>query len=186
MSENQKKKAQYYSGKEKKASEITKTDEGIAPYAFFDVQLDFDRMMERFQREFEDFWELPPWRHGRRWRHRFPLMPQEVMAPSLDLEDCGSTFHLTLDLPGFKKENVDIEVDEDAVIVHAETARSEEETKKNYVRRERTSQTFYRRIPLPEKVRSEEAKACLNNGVLEITLPKKQPKEAKAKKLKID
>jgi hypothetical protein len=65
MSE-EKKKAQYYGGKEKKAGEIRKrSEEEMVPYYFGDIQRDFDRMMERFEREFEDFWELPG-----RWRHR--------------------------------------------------------------------------------------------------------------------
>ncbi|MGD0203038.1 MAG: Hsp20 family protein [Candidatus Bathyarchaeia archaeon] len=41
------------------------------------------------------------------------------------------------------------------------------------------AQTFYRRIQLPEKVKSDDAKASLNNGILEIMLPKKEPKETK-------
>jgi HSP20 family protein len=185
LAEEKKKRYYYYSGKEKKAGEVKKkSEEGIEPYVFPDVQRDFDRMMEKFQREFEDFWELPPMRHGMRWKHRFPLMPREAMAPSVDLEDRGSDFRLTMDLPGFDKENVDIEVNEDSVMVRAEKTQSEEEKKKNFVRRERTAQTFYRSVPLPEKVRSDEAKASLNNGLLEITLPKKEPREAK--KLKID
>ncbi|MGD0071703.1 MAG: Hsp20 family protein [Candidatus Bathyarchaeia archaeon] len=64
-------------------------------------------------------------------------------------------------------------------MVYAKRSEAEEEKKKNYVRRERTAQIFYRRIQLPEKVRSDDAKASLNNGILEITLPKKEPKETK-------
>ncbi len=64
-------------------------------------------------------------------------------------------------------------------MVYAKRSEAEEEKKKNYVCRERTAQIFYRRIQLPEKVRSDDAKASLNNGILEITLPKKEPKETK-------
>jgi HSP20 family protein len=87
-------------------------------------------------------------------------------------------------LPGFKKEDVDVEVADDSVTVHAKKTQAEEEKKKNYLRRERAAQTYYRRIQLPEMVRSDEAKASLNNGILEVTLPKKEPKETK--KLTID
>jgi HSP20 family protein len=137
--------------------------------------------MDRFQREFEDFWQVPSrWGHGMRWRHGFPMMPfRESMMPSVDLEDRGKDFRLAVDLPGFKKEDVEIEVSDDFVTVHANKTVSEEEKKKNYVRRERTSEAFYRRIQLPETVRSDDAKASLNNGILEVTLPKKEPKETK-------
>jgi hypothetical protein len=64
--------------------------------------------------------------------------------PSVDLEDRGKDFHLTVDLPGFKKEDVEIEVTDDSLTVHAQKTQSEEEKKKNYVRHERASQSFYR------------------------------------------
>ena len=104
---------------------------------------------------------------------------RDTIMPSVDLEDRGKDFCLTVDLPGFSKENVEIEVSDDSVVIHAKKAVEEEEKRKNYVRRERAAQTFYRRVPLPEMVRSDDAKANLKNGTLEIMLPKKTPKESK-------
>jgi HSP20 family protein len=102
-----------------------------------------------------------------------------MMMPSVDLEDQGKDYKLTVDLPGFNKEDVDIEVTEDAVTIQAKKTVSEEEKKKNYVRQERASQAYYRRVPLPELVVSDDAKACINDGILEVTLPKKEPKKSK-------
>jgi HSP20 family protein len=186
LAEEKKKMYYYYGGKEKKAAEAKKEAEReIAPYSLGDLQRDFDKMIERFQHEFEDFWAPPRWRHEMRWRYRHPMMPfRETVLPSVDLEDQGKQYRLTVDLPGFKKEDVDVEVADDSVTVHAKKTQSEEEKGKNYVRRERAAQTYYRRVQLPETVLSDEAKASLNNGVLEINLPKKQPKETK--KLTID
>ncbi|MCW3996603.1 MAG: Hsp20/alpha crystallin family protein [Candidatus Bathyarchaeota archaeon] len=180
MSEEKKKKYYYYAGKEKKATEIKKRNqEEIAPYWFGDIR-DFDRMIDSFEREFEDFWGRPIMAGPRWWRHRFPMMPWgPARMPSVDLEDQGKEYRLTVDLPGFKKEDVDIEVTEDTVTVNAKKAQTEEEKKKNYIRRERSAQTYYRTIQLPENIRSDEAKANLNNGILEITLPKKEPKATK-------
>lgn len=115
-----------------------------------------------------------------RRRHGFPMMPfREALMPSVDLEDRGVDFRLTVDMPGFNKENVEIEVSDDDITIHARRTQAEEEKKKDYVRRERAAQTYYRRVQLPEKVRSDDAKASLNNGVLEIILSKKEPKETK-------
>jgi HSP20 family protein len=190
LSEEEKKKKNYYyyGGKEKKAQEIKKApeepSEEMIPYFSKDFQHDFNRMMDRFQREFENFWEIPPrMRYERLMRHR-PMMPFKTLMPSVDLEDRGKDFRLTVDLPGFNKENLDVEVIEDAVTIQAKKTQAAEEKQKNFVRRERAAQTYYRRIPLPEPVLSDEAKANLNNGVLEILLPKKEPKETK--KLQID
>ena len=183
MSEDKKKKMYYYyGGKEKKASEVKKhAGEDLAPFSTSENQRDFDRMMERFQREFDDFWETPArWSHGMRWGHGFPMMPfTDSMMPKVDLEDRGKDFRLTVDVPGFTKENVEIEVSDDSVVIHAKKTVQEEEKKRNYVRRERAAQTFYRKVSLPKEVRSEEAKASLTNGILEVILPKKEPKETK-------
>jgi HSP20 family protein len=142
-------------------------------------------MMERFQREFDDFWSFPSrWQHQIRHGHRFPMMPfTEEAVPSMDLEDRGKDYRVTVDLPGFRKEEVEIELTDDSVVVHAEKTEAEEEKKKRYVRRERTSQTYYRRVMLPEEIRSDDAKANLTDGLLEITLPKKEPKESKKVKI---
>jgi HSP20 family protein len=178
LSEEKKKMYYYYKGREKKAGEVKKeAEKDIVPYSF---QSDFDKMMERFQREFDDFWEMSPrWRHWMRMRHGFPMPFRESIMPKVDLEDQGKDFRLTVDMPGFNKEDVEIEVNDDDVTIHAKRTQSEEEKKKNYVRRERAAQTYYRRVRLPEKVRSDDAKANLNSGILEITLPKKEPKETK-------
>jgi HSP20 family protein len=179
LSDEKKKMYYYYGGKEKKAGEVKKgAQEEIAPYS---VQRDFDRMMERFQRDFEDFWAMPPrWRKWMHARPGFPMMPfKQMMMPSVDVEDRVKDFCLAVDLPGFNKEDVNIEVGEDSVMIQAKKTQSEEEKNKNYIRRERAAQTFYRKIQLPEKVKSDDAKASLNNGILEIILPKKEPKETK-------
>ncbi len=180
MSEDKKKMYYYYGGKEKKAGEAKKqSEQGIAPYS--EMQRDFDNMITRFEREFDDFWGMPTrLRHEMRWRHGFPMMPfRQTRIPSADLQDRGKDYRLTVDLPGFKKEDVEIEVGDDTVTVHARKMQSEEQKNENYVRRERAEQAFYRTIPLPESVRSDDAKASLNNGILEVTLPKKQPKVTK-------
>ncbi len=180
MSEEKKKMNYYYGGKEKAAQEIKKgAKEEIMPYTSRDMMRDFDRLMDRFYRDFEDFWGIST-RFGRDMtsKARESMVPFTGM-PSVDIEDQGSNYRLTVDMPGFKKEDVQVEVTEDSITVNAKRTHAEDEQRKNYVRRERSAQTFYRRIPLPEKVRSDDAKASLNNGVLEVTLPKKEPKETK-------
>lgn len=177
-----KKKMYYYGGKEKKAGEIKKTDhDEMRPYSEMDFQKEFDNMMQRFQREFEDFWGEPFWGRSLHWKHRYPMMP--FKEPSVDLEDRGKDFRLTVDMPGFEKEDIDVQVEEDSIIIKAKKTQSEEEKQKTYVRHERAMQKYYRRIQLPEAIKSDDAKASLSNGILEVTVPKKEPKETK--KLKV-
>ncbi|MEM3881528.1 MAG: Hsp20/alpha crystallin family protein, partial [Candidatus Bathyarchaeia archaeon] len=63
-----------------------------------------------------------------------------------------------------------------------EMKQSEELT--GYVRKERSLETFYRKITLPEEVKVDDATATLQNGILEVTLPKKIPKEKKKIQIK--
>jgi HSP20 family protein len=183
MSEEKKKQYYYYGAKEKKSSEAKEEGQkGLVPYSLGDIQRDFDRMIGRFERDFEDFWGLPSRiTQGMRSR-QFPIMPFKEMS-SVDLEDREKEYCLTVDLPGFKKEDVDMEISDESLTISAKKSESKEDKGKNFVRKERRAQSFYRRILLPEKIRSDEAKASLNNGILEVTLPKKEPKETK--KLKI-
>lgn len=174
MSED-KKKMYYYGGGEKKAGELKRSDE-YSPYGFGEMQRDFDSMIDRFQRDFQNFWDRSP---RLRLETRRPPMAAEFKMPTVDLEDKGSEYRLTVDLPGFKKEEVDVQLTEDSVAIRARRSQAEEEQTKNYVRHERAYQTYSRRISLPEQVRPDDAKANLTNGLLEINLPKKTPKETK-------
>ncbi len=180
MSEDKKKMNYYYGGKEKTAEEVKKgSREEIMPYTSRDMEHDFNRLMNRFQRDFEDFWGIST-RFGRDMtsKARASMVPFTGM-PSVDIEDQGKAYHLTVDLPGFKKEEVQVELTDDSVAINAKHMQVEEEKTKNYVRHERAAQTYYRKIQLPESIRSDDANANLNNGILEITLPKKTPKETK-------
>jgi len=107
----------------------------LRPYPYEGIQREFDRMIDRFQHEFDEFWQGPPrMRPWMRWRQGWPMIPyREEKLPLVDLEDRGKDYRLTVDLLGFTKENVDIEVADDWVTIHAKKAIAEEEKKKNYI-----------------------------------------------------
>lgn len=155
-----------------KDTEITRPEhEAIAPY-----ERDFERILDRFERDFEDFWAVTP--HLRGLMRESP-MPTRMTVPSVDLEDRGSDYRITADLPGFKKGDIIIEITDNAVTIQGKKSGFSDEANRNYIHRERTMQSFYRRLLLPERTNSEQAKAALNNGTLEIILPKKEPKSVK-------
>jgi len=174
----------YYGGKEKTAREIKKPHEEITLYTARDLERDFNRLMNRFERDFEDFWGTST-KLGRELSTKArDSMIAFTGMPSVDLEDQGKSYRLTVDLPGFKKEDVQVELTDDSVIVNAKHTKTEEEQRKNYIRRERSAQTFYRKIQLPEPIRPDDATGALNDGILEVTLPKMQPKETKKLEIK--
>jgi HSP20 family protein len=147
---------------------------GLALRRSPDLMRDFDRVFERFRSDFEDLL----WPSERVFRRAFSMLPgAEMRALHVDLEDRGKDFMLKAEMPGFKKEDVEIEVQDDSVEIRGETGWKQEEEKKNYVVRERGSESFYRIIKLPEEVKADSVEANLKDGVLEITLPKKAPKQ---------
>ncbi len=99
-----------------------------------------------------------------------------VQEPPVDIEDRGDELVIYADLPGFSKDEIRIKVTEDSVEIRAEKSeeRKAVEREKKYIVRQRIWEKFYKRIELPEKVRPELAKAKLENGVLELHLPKSE------------
>lgn len=115
---------------------------------------------------FRDFW-------SRFFKYK-PLLGYG--EPPADVEDRENELVIYIDLPGFSKEEIKIKVTEDMLEVRAEKSEGRKLTEKsrNYVVRERIYESFYKRINLPIKVRPEQAKAKLDNGVLEVHLPKSE------------
>jgi HSP20 family protein len=77
-----------------------------------------------------------------------------------------------MDMPGAEKQDIDISVVDEELRVSAQRKSESEVDEQDYHRRERTYTRFERRVLLPASIKAEEARATLNNGVLQITLPK--------------
>jgi HSP20 family protein len=73
-------------------------------------------------------------------------------------------------LPNFDQADVDIHIDNGALVIHAEKHEKEEDKAKKYVVRE-SSSSFYRRIQLPERADGDAVSAHLDNGILKVTVP---------------
>ncbi len=97
----------------------------------------------------------------------------EVSTPA-DVIDEGDRVRVVIDLPGLRKEDIEIYAEGSDLVVKAVRKEEEEEKKGNYLRRERRYGEVYRRIPLPEGLELEKAKASYNNGVLEIVIPRSE------------
>ncbi len=130
---------------------------------------------------FEDF--RPFWRHRmagpmRAWRG----FPSEVKQPPVDIVETSDSIIVTTEVPGAEKENIDFHISEDSIEIKAEMKREEIEEGEDYYRRERGYSSFYRQMALPAEVVADKATAKLNNGVLEVTIPKKAPAEGEKKR----
>jgi len=107
-----------------------------------------------------------------------------VWAPDVDIKETDSEIRIKADLPGMKKEDIDISVDEDQLVIKGERREEKEEKDKDYVRVERNYGSFYRSFNIGVPVKSDQVKASYKEGVLELVLPKAEAK--KPKKIKIE
>ena len=89
------------------------------------------------------------------------------------------------DLPGLKKEDVKIDITDDAITIQGERRSEHQEEREGVYRSERSYGSFYRVVPLPEGAMTDQAKATFNNGVLEITMPAPPEQVTRGRRLEI-
>lgn len=142
----------------------------VAPVAPQDLWRAFDDAFERFRSDFEDLL-FPSY-----WDTALSLLP-ETRVPAVDLEDREKDYLLKAEMPGFKKEDIEIEVKEDSVEIMGRAGWKYDKKEKAYICKERACESFYRMLDLPEEIRVDNVTANLSEGVLEIVLPKKAPKK---------
>ena len=97
--------------------------------------------------------------------------------PEIEVLRKNGDFIVRADLPGMKKENVEVEINGNMLTLSGERKDEKEEKREGYYRSERSYGTFYRQIPLPEGAKTDTATAEFKDGVLEITMqvPKQEP-----------
>lgn len=102
----------------------------------------------------------------------------ELWAPPLEVKHYGGDFVVTVELPGIPKEDVKVEVIEDALVIEGEKKMVKEKKEEGFFRTERSYGKFYRSIPLPKGAKADQIKAELNYGILEVMIPVPEMKTA--------
>jgi len=148
----------------------------IIPSVPTDLYEAFDDTFERFRKDFEDVL-FPSY-----WDKAMSLLP-EMRVPVVDLEDREKEFILKAEMPGFKKGDIEIDVQDNSLVITGEVGWKYDKKERDYICKERACKTFYREVDLPEEIKVDEVSASLNEGVLEITLPKKVPKQKRKVKV---
>ncbi len=109
---------------------------------------------------------------------RTPSYDVRSLTPPVDVIDEGGVFRIVVEVPGVRKEDLDVRVTEDSVVIRAERKFDRKDERKNYYLRERSYSSYYRVIRLPEPVIPEKAEAEYRNGILEIVVPKRAPERS--------
>ncbi len=158
-------------------SKPSKKTSTLAPVTSSDLWRAFDDTFARFRNDFEDI--LFP----ASWVDSFSSMP-ETRVPVVDLEDREKDYLLKAEMPGFKKEDIEIEVQDNLVVIAGEVGWKYDKKEHEYVCKERACKSFYRVVDLPEEIKADEVTANLSEGVLEVLLPKKAPKQKRKVSIK--
>ncbi|GAA0139501.1 chaperone [Lithospermum erythrorhizon] len=115
--------------------------------------------------------------------------PNETSAfanARIDWKETPEAHMFKADLPGLKKEEVKVEVEEGRVLqLSGERSREHEEKNDKWHRMERSSGKFVRRFRLPEDAKIDQIKANMENGVLTVTVPKEEMKKPQVKAIDI-
>jgi len=145
------------------------------PQSQMDIEEAFDQAIDNFRNDFEDL--LFP-------TADFLVFPEfpDVRTPAVDLQDREKDFVLRAEMPGFKKDDIEINVQEDGVEISGASGWKYDQEEDDYICKERACKSFYRYVDLPEEIKVADVNASLSDGVLEVTLPKKTPKTQKQKR----
>jgi HSP20 family protein len=155
--------------KEKETREVT-------PWRPFS---ELSRIEREAERMFGDYFRRPFW--GVSWPERF----REIgfREPAIEVYEEKDDVVVKAEIPGMKKENLEINISGTLLTIKGEKKQEEEVKKKGYYYSERSYGSFMRTIDLPKEVQIDKAYANFKDGVLEVRLPKTE--EAKRKEVKI-
>lgn len=119
-----------------------------------------------------------------RWPSAWRRLPQaKEWMPSMEMYEKDSKFIIKAELPGVKEKDIDVSVSDHTLTIKGEKAAEKEVNEEDYYFSESTYGSFMRSITLPTDVDADKVEASLNDGVLEVSVPKIA--EAKPKRVSI-
>ncbi len=129
-----------------------------------------------------------------RKRNEFDLFDDMFMDPfferkesrlmKTDIREKGNNYIIDVDLPGYEKEDIDIEMENGYLKITAKTNKSVDESdeEEKYIHKERYYGECSRSFYVGENLKEEDIKASFKNGILSLTFPKEAPKQLEEKK----
>jgi HSP20 family protein len=127
------------------------------------------KINERMPSVFDDFFK--PWNE---WFDNGGLWGRTMNIPAVNITEHEKEYKVALAVPGMKKEDFKIDVDGNMLTISSEKEESKEEKDKKFTRKEYNYSSFSRCFTLPEEVNKEKIDAKYEDGVLKISLPRKE------------
>ena len=114
-----------------------------------------------------------------------PFARSGQWSPTLDVYNEGGSTVIKVELPGVKKEDIDLSIEQGDLIIQGERKSEERTEETNYVRMERSYGSFYRRLPLPKGATEKDISATQADGVLEVRIKHPESERESAKRIPI-
>ena len=158
---------------------------GVLMNAFLRDPWTFIRyMQEEMDRDFPTG-ARPEASAARNGRPDTSLQNNLTWAPPLEVFRRGTDLVVHAELPGLRTDDIDLSVQEDALVISGERKQQQESTTDGVFRTERRYGAFHRAVALPEGVNEEQISASFSDGVLEVRIPLPEPEEKTPRKIKI-
>ncbi len=132
---------------------------------------------ERMPSIFDDFFK--PWNE---WFDKGGLSGRVMNVPAVNITEQKNDYLVSLAAPGLKKDDFKIDVDGNMLTISSEKEENKEEKEKRFTRREYSYSSFSRSFTLPEEINKEKIEAKYEDGVLKISLPRKEEAKKPAAK----
>lgn len=156
---------------EEKAKELVSTGAARYPMSLFDIDKWFEQSLLR---------PFAPFAFG-----QLRAAATEELVPAVDLFEEGDELILKAELPGIKKEDIDITLNDGSITLSGEKKNENEVKKKDYYKWESTYGSFCRMFTLPTEVQADKVKSTFKDGILEVRMPKSEQAKSKEVKVKI-
>jgi len=142
--------------------------------------------LEEMERRFEDLFRRPFSIMEPSWWPRLRMPEMEEVSAKVDIFEEGDNFVVKAEIPGLKKEDIEVNLTGDMITISGEKKKEEKVEKKDYYRVERSYGSFSRSFRLPKEVQTDKAKATFKDGVLEVKVPKTEEAKKKEKKVPVE
>jgi HSP20 family protein len=141
----------------------------------------YDSVMREVERMMSRPWSMPF-----EWQFPSPFEARDMRLAMYELTDRGDKYELQVEVPGVEKEKIDVKTTRYSVEISGKHSEKSEDKGKRYVYTERIYRSFYRNVPLPEEIVPSKVTAKVDNGILKVDLPKRNPTKTDSESTKVE
>ena len=111
---------------------------------------------------------------------------EQAFLPAADVRETDKAVEIQLDMPGIAPEQIDVKVEGDQLTITAERKEEKAVEEKGWIRRERSQGKYLRAFTLPDTLDGTRPEATYRQGVLTVTLPKREEVQPRSLKVKVE